>query len=497
MRNDQDLVFYRKFRPQKIAQLDLVHIRQELANILTSKNFPHAFLFSGPRGTGKTSSARILAKSINCLKRNGSEPCDECEMCVSISRGTNLDVLELDAASNRGIDEIRDLREKIKLSPTSARLKVYIIDEVHMLTQEAFNALLKTLEEPPPHAVFVLCTTEVHKLPETIISRCLRLDFKKGSGEEVLRSLERVVKEEKLGFEPEALKEITRRADGSFRDGQKILQQASAGTKEITLARVQEIFGQSASVSPKQILTALSEKDAHLAIKVIAEVVSSGGNLAVYTENILESLREMLLRKIGVEDEVSNGLPQFEIPELKRLIEIFTRSWVELKTAVIPQLPLEMVVVEWCEVKEGVITSDVERDAEVGIRRPRQPTTPRRGASPSGSARPPSAASLQGWTAGGKHLPAPITQTKGSQGDFEGSWPKILSEVKPHNHTLAGLLRSCQPASFDGKILTIEAAYQFHKDKLEKHELREILDRVASEVLGKNIKVKCILKGDK
>lgn len=492
MKNDHDLVFYRKFRPQKIAQLDLVHIRQELANILTSKNFPHAFLFSGPRGTGKTSSARILAKSINCLKRKGSEPCDECEMCVSISRGTNLDVLEIDAASNRGIDEIRDLREKIKLSPTSAQFKVYIIDEVHMLTQEAFNALLKTLEEPPAHAVFVLCTTEVHKLPETIISRCLRLDFKKGNSEEVLRSLERVVEDEKLEVEPEALKEIARRADGSFRDGQKILQQASAGVEKITLARVQEIFGQSASVSPKQILVALSEKDTPLAIKVISGVVSSGGNLGIYTENILETLREILLRKIGVEGEASSDLPQFELAELKNLIEIFTRAWVELKTSVIPQLPLEMAVVEWCEADSDDIS--VAR-GPVGLHP--HPTS--------------SVASLPAGARRGS--PAPATTTPRSVNEESSSatprsekeeadlthvlssWPQILSAVKPYNHTLAGLLRSCRPTGFDGKILTIETAYQFHKDKVEKHELREILDKVLSEVLGKDVKVKCILKG--
>src|SRR3990167_11242532 len=189
------MVFYRKYRPQKIEELDSKEVREKLYNVLESSSVPHAFLFTGSKGLGKTSTARIVAKVLNCEKKTkGIEPCNKCEQCVSITNGTNMDILEIDGASNRGIDEIRDLREKVKLSPMSATRKVYIIDEVHMLTQEAFNALLKTLEEPPSHVVFILCTTEPHKVPGTIISRCLRIQFKRATEEELVRSFGKIIK---------------------------------------------------------------------------------------------------------------------------------------------------------------------------------------------------------------------------------------------------------------------------------------------------------------
>src|SRR5215469_4743338 len=196
------MVFYRKYRPQHISDLDSASVRQTLYAVL-QKNIPHAFLFTGPKGLGKTSTARIVAKVVNCEKRKKgeTEPCNICSQCVSIASGTNVDVLEIDAASNRGIDEIRELKEKIRLAPVLAIQKVYIIDEVHMLTTEAFNALLKTLEEPPEHAMFILCTTEAHKVPETIVSRCFQIMFKPATDQEIARSLERVAKGENLKIE--------------------------------------------------------------------------------------------------------------------------------------------------------------------------------------------------------------------------------------------------------------------------------------------------------
>src|SRR6266480_4765989 len=209
------MVFYRKYRPQCIDDLDSSTVRETLHAVL-QKNIPHAFLFTGPKGLGKTSTARIIAKVVNCEKRKKGliEPCNECDQCVAITSGTNVDILEIDAASNRGIDEIRELKEKIRLAPVSAQKKVYIIDEVHMLTTEAFNALLKTLEEPPEHAMFILCTTEQAKVPETIVSRCFHIAFKKATDEELVRSFKRIVSGEKLKADDEALMAIARMADG-------------------------------------------------------------------------------------------------------------------------------------------------------------------------------------------------------------------------------------------------------------------------------------------
>src|ERR1035437_6549591 len=237
------MVFYRKYRPQKIEDLDNESVRKTLYSIFSKGDFSHAFLFTGPKGLGKTSTARIVAKVINCEKHIGLkgqrsekeiEPCNKCEQCLSISNGNNLDVLEIDGASNRGIDEIRDLKEKINLAPFKASKKIYIIDEVHMLTTEAFNALLKTLEEPPSHAVFILCTTEQHKVPATIASRCSKINFTRATEEEFVRSLQRVVKAEELKADKEALLEIAKLSDGSFRDGVKLLEEVAifAGRSE-------------------------------------------------------------------------------------------------------------------------------------------------------------------------------------------------------------------------------------------------------------------------
>src|SRR3984957_8449045 len=220
------MVFYRKYRPQKIDYLDSAAVRDTLHAVLQN-DVSHAFLFTGPKGLGKTSTARIVAKVVNCERRKKGEvePCNECDQCVSITNGTNVDVLEIDAASNRGIDEIRELKEKIRLAPVAAKRKVYIIDEVHMLTTEAFNALLKTLEEPPSHAMFILCTTEAHKVPETIVSRCFQIMFKPATEEELVRSFKRIVEGEKLKIDDEVLKYIAGLADRGFRDGVKMLEE--------------------------------------------------------------------------------------------------------------------------------------------------------------------------------------------------------------------------------------------------------------------------------
>src|SRR3990167_11069809 len=227
------MVFYRKYRPQTIEELDSKEVREKLTSILLRPSSFHALLFTGPKGLGKTSAARIVAKAVNCEKINdyskgkkmtpiksglkGSlEPCNKCHQCVSITNGTNIDILEIDGASNRGIDEIRDLREKIKLSPALAFRKVYIIDEVHMLTTEAFNALLKTLEEPPNHVIFILCTTEPHKVPQTIASRCFHMAFKKATANELVRAFLRIAKKEKISVDKEALFKISEFSDGSL-----------------------------------------------------------------------------------------------------------------------------------------------------------------------------------------------------------------------------------------------------------------------------------------
>lgn len=372
------MVLYRKYRPQKLSELDSSAVRESLTRIFSSSFMPHAFLFSGSRGTGKTSAARIIAKILNCEEATGNreqvtnnkkkeekdkkavsqtdgktdvsiEPCNKCSACLSITEGSNLDVFEIDAASNRGIEEIRDLREKIRLAPVSGKYKVYIIDEVHMLTNEAFNALLKTLEEPPQHAVFILATTEPEKLPLTIISRCIRINFQKASSEEISNCLSRVISGEKLELTEEALRLIAASADGSFRDATKILEQAVA-ENALTEEKLKVLLGKQ-NISPEKFLQLIGKKDTKVLLEEIIKMGQSGANFRLFTEDILHLLHDLLVAQFGIDkNKVSAEMvDKFSKNDLSFLIKLFSRVYLELRGASIPQLPLELAIVEWCE----------------------------------------------------------------------------------------------------------------------------------------------------
>jgi len=362
------MVFYRKYRPQKIDELDNQSVRESLYSIFSKGNFPHAFLFTGPKGLGKTSTARIVAKAINCEKHKDLEgirsekeiePCNKCEQCLSITNGNNLDIFEIDGASNRGIDEIRDLKEKIKLAPFKASKKVYIIDEVHMLTTEAFNALLKTLEEPPSHAVFILCTTEPHKVPATIVSRCLRINFTRATDEELTRSMQRIIKAEEIKIDKEAILEIAKLSDGSFRDAAKILEEISvfAGIKTVTADLVNEKFNSlGIGESINRMIEVFIQKDSKKGLELCRELVKQGMDFKFFIEQLTDRLHLMLLQKVGVE-KTDTEFP-LSLLEIRKLFELLATAYQDTKTAVLAQMPLELVILEWGE-------EDLEKITEV------------------------------------------------------------------------------------------------------------------------------------
>jgi len=452
--------FYRKYRPQSLNELDSIEAREGLINLAKSGKTPHALLFAGPRGVGKTSAARILAKTLNCLKKKARlagqdyEPCNRCEICKSITDGTALDLIEIDAASNRGIDDIRALREKIKLAPVKCQYKVYIVDEVHMLTAEAFNALLKTLEEPPAHAIFILCTTAPEKLPDTIISRCLRFNFRKGRQVEVVACLKRAVKREKLEVEKGVLVEIAKGVDGIFRDAHKFLEQLSLSGKKITLEETKRFLQQTEELKPQKLLELLAAKDVKKSLLEIDRIVTFGGDLVVFVQQILNSLRLGMLAKIGLADfEEPKEIQSLSFDQIKLLINLFSQAHRELKFSPIPQLPLELAVVEFCGPKKAA-----EPQKKIN-----------------------------------SSLNKRDNQDNGELAEVESRWQDILTEVKPLNHSVQALLRACQPINFDGKTLTLKVFYKFHKERLEEAKSRQIVETVTSQVLGMPVHLACVL----
>ncbi len=485
------MVLYRKYRPQKLSEVvGQDHVRNSLTHALSSSVFSHAYLFSGPRGTGKTTTARIVAKAINCREGKDGEPCNKCSICTSITDGSALDLIEIDAASNRGIDEIRDLRDKIKLAPSQLAYKIYIIDEVHMLTTEAFNALLKTLEEPPKHAVFILCTTEPQKLPATIISRCQRFDFKRPTIAELMLYLERLVKGEERKVQSVVLGEIAKQANGAYRDAAVLLEKIFSSfdpKQEITTELVAPVLELESGRS-EEIVDFIMKSKVGDALVWLNSAAEKGINLKILNEAILRHFRCLLLIKSGaaetlvkpnVTDEDYQKMQEqacfLDSGRLEELIGIFSWAERELKQATIIQLPLEMAVIKACslEIKssKGELSTDkkevknkIEEKVEVKSEEVKK----------------------EGKVESRDRIEVNL-------GGISDKWDKILETIKPHNHSVEALLKSCRPTDFDGQILTIEAFYPFHRDRLSEGKVLSLVEQIATEVVNSPIRVRCVL----
>jgi len=468
------MTYYLKYRPQKIEDLDIKNVRESLGKIVASGKIPHAFLFSGPKGTGKTSAARILAKVVNCQRneKKYGEPCNRCSQCKSITKGSNIDVIELDAASHRGIDDVRALRDAVKLAPANSRKKVYIIDEAHMLTTEAANALLKTLEEPPDHVMFILATTNPEKLIETIRSRATNVLFKKAAEKEVERSLAKIAKGEKLK-DKGAISLIAQKSDGSFRDAAKILEELVTQKIKLNTKEAEEFLFKKKTFNVEELLSHLSEKNTKKALKEIEGSVEAGVSLEIYTSAILKRLRGALLNKVGLEGEEYAELSKKEIIALIRL---FVGAASELKGAVIEQLPLEVAVIEWCDEQGVSPESEGEKKTIKG--------------KSNGNGENVDTSNFK-ETKNEKEVV--VHNKKKVKEVTEEVWTKILLAVKPINTSIEALLRAAKPLGFDGRVLTLSVFYRFHKERLEDtHHLR-VLEEIVAGVLGCPTRIECLL----
>jgi len=474
------MTLYLKYRSKNLDELDLRDVAESLKKIVSGKNIPHAFLFAGPKGTGKTSAARILAKILNCENLKGSEPCNKCKQCVSIDKGNNLDVIEMDAASHRGIDDVRILRDAVKLAPTSAKKKIYIIDEAHMLTTEASNALLKTLEEPPEHVVFILATTNPEKLIGTIQSRTTFIPFRKANPDEIVRSLKRVVAGEKIKADDETLGIIAKASDGSFRDAIKILEQLVAEEKELSKEFLEEFLFRSKSFDLDKFVKLLVERNTEKLIKEIGMLDSKGVTVENFLEALIKKLRVSLLAKVGVgEDEIG----KLSKDELIKLIELMDEALKNIGNFPIEELPLEIAIIKWCGEEERQLQS-----ARSEINSPSGKT-----GTGSGNSRSAAFAShdlAQTEISGAREMPPSLEIRENVNDDM---WRNILALIKPLNASVEALLRAARPMTYDGKILTLGVYYKFHKERLEDARYRRLVEDIVAKVLKSPTKVVCTL----
>ena len=538
------IALYRAWRPQTFQ--DMVgqhHVIQTLQNAIRENRIAHAYLFNGPRGTGKTSAAKIMAKAVNCERGPAPEPCNACAACEGITAGTVLDVIEIDAASNRGIDEIRDIRDKVRYAPTEVRYKVYIIDEVHMLTSEAFNALLKTLEEPPGHVIFILATTEPHKLPATIVSRCQRFDFRPVPLEEQIGRLRKICEEEGIEAEDDALAYIARLSEGGMRDAIGLLEQTAAFTDgRITLDGAVDVTGGIPAERFEELAEALRGRDAAAVMRITEALTAAGKSADKCMEDLIIFFRDLLLLKLAPDragsterivdaERFRSAAESFAEGRLFRMIDILNRYQNEMRFAAQPQTMFEVALLKICtlpdeeDAAEGgarpaaaatgpapdaaeldrlrrrveLLEQRIEQLMRSGVGEPPKqaaaPGDPRQGAA---GARPAGAFGSQRAAAApaiGRVKLEPYLAARDSEETrrVKARWPEVLQRVKDVRISVHAWLIDGEPVSAaDGRVL-IAFRNTMHRQTTEKPANREIIEGVMAEVFGAPMRFQTVM----
>jgi len=492
---------YRKWRSQNFDEIvGQGPIVQTLKNAIKGNRISHAYLFSGPRGTGKTSTARIFAKALNCANGPTPDPCGKCDMCVKIKNGHAVDVIEIDAASNRGIDEIRDLREKVRYTPIEGKYKVYIIDEVHMLTSEAFNALLKTLEEPPLHIIFILATTEPQKVPVTIASRCQRLDFKRLSNPEMIAQINKIAGAEGIKIEDNAAALIARNSEGSMRDAISLLDQlVSFSGKSIKHDDVISLLGTASADHIFEFGDALGRGDISKLFDLVSQMVSEGRSVPQTTKDILLHMRNLMFVLLGsdsVIEESSEHIAKlkeqsklFSIDRIKEVMRIISRAEIDMKWHPQARLLLEVAVMESCSgspLPKDEARRTEEKKAEV--------KSPAIFAPKLDEEKEKKMFKLSDLA--GKTMSKPATSGAGEIFELKSNWQTILDEVKKKNVFAYISLHEGEPSQFeDGKlVIKFKKGFAFHKGRLEEALAKSAVEEAVKKVSGKDIKLECVIE---